>query len=225
MKRTGVRLSSLADRHDLYQKSVQSPEHEAWFFNRIYRATYKRSPVLLREDFCGTALVCCEWVKNKKDRRAYGVDIDPPTLDWGREHNVSKLSEKARERVSLVVGDARYIILRRMQDEEQRKRFLEEIRVLKISDPIPNDLCAVRKDFPEETWQRFLASLQRFIETENGKSALFDLLAGVSVAATDDAAFDDFRDALVTAGIEAEGLVRAAEEKHEERRTSEEGGN
>lgn len=109
MKRTGVRLASLADRHDLYQKSVQSPEHEAWFFNRIYRANYKRSPVLLREDFCGTALVCCEWVKNKKDRRAYGVDIDPPTLDWGRKHNVSKLPEKAQERVSLVVDDARKV--------------------------------------------------------------------------------------------------------------------
>jgi SAM-dependent methyltransferase len=109
MKRNGVPLASLADRHDLYQRSVQSPEHEAWFFNRIYRSNYKRSPVLLREDFCGTALVCCEWVKRKKDRRAYGVDIDQPTLDWGQKFNLSRLSDAARDRITLVANDARKV--------------------------------------------------------------------------------------------------------------------
>ena len=79
---------------------------------RILRASQQwqqQRDVLLREDFCGTALVCCEWVKRKKDRRAYGVDIDQPTLDWGHKFNLSRLSDAARDRITLVADDARKV--------------------------------------------------------------------------------------------------------------------
>jgi len=102
-------MAALADRYDLYLRSVQSPENEVYFFNRAYKAAYGGKPSLLREDFCGTAAVCYEWVKGKPDRRAIGVDLDPEPLAWGTEHVATELSEKARDRVTLLQADARAV--------------------------------------------------------------------------------------------------------------------
>jgi ABC-type phosphate/phosphonate transport system substrate-binding protein len=126
-------------------------------------------------------------------------------------------NEKQRSE-GLQVGDARYIIMRRLPDQAARERFLEEVRVIALTDPIPNDLCAVRKDFPSEIWRRFEESFQRYLQTEEGREVYFDLLAAVAAAATDDAAFDGFRQALQTSGISAEGLLEAAEKRLESRR-------
>ena len=124
----------------------------------------------------------------------------------------------------LPVGDARYIIMRRLAGEEERTRFLEDVRLIALTDPIPNDLCAVRAGFPEETWVRFEESFQRYLQTEEGRDVYFDLLTAVAAAPTDDSAFDGFRDALKSAGISAEGLLEAAEQKLEERRQGSGGG-
>lgn len=102
-------MADRADRYALYLKSVQSPEHEVGFFRRIYKSNYGKQPRRLREDFCGTAAVCCEWVRGRPERRAIGVDIDPVPLAWGREHNVAKLPAAAQGRVELVRDDARRV--------------------------------------------------------------------------------------------------------------------
>jgi ABC-type phosphate/phosphonate transport system substrate-binding protein len=128
---------------------------------------------------------------------------------------------KQQREEGLYVGDARYIVLRRMEDDATRRQFLDEVRVIALTDPIPNDLCAVRQGFSPQIWDRFYASLQRFLDTENGKSALFDLLAAVTVAPTTDSDFDGFREALQVAGISAENLLEAEERKLEARREKE----
>jgi SAM-dependent methyltransferase len=58
-----------------------------------------------REDFCGTALLSCEVVARHRENHALGVDLDGPTLDWAREHNLSRLTEHQRRRVQLVQAD------------------------------------------------------------------------------------------------------------------------
>ena len=130
---------------------------------------------------------------------------------------------KKQRAEGLWVGDARYIIMRRMPDNAARRKFLEEVRLVALTDPIPNDLCAVRKGLPEEIWERFAASFQRYLETDEGKEVYFDLLTAVAAAPTDDSAFDGFRAALRSAGISAEGLLEAAEERLEEQRSQGEG--
>ena len=118
----------------------------------------------------------------------------------------------------MLVGDARYLLLRRMPDIEARRAFLEEVRILALTDPIPNDLCAVRRGFPEPVWQRFTESFDRFLQTQTGKDAFFDILAGVAVSPTDDRAFDGFRSALSAAGMNPQQILEAEEKKLEEQR-------
>jgi phosphonate transport system substrate-binding protein len=120
----------------------------------------------------------------------------------------------------LVVGDARYLLMKRMPEAERRSAFLEEVRILRKTDPIPNDLCAARRGFPEAVWRRFADSLARYLDTEEGRETLFDLLAGVAAEPTDDTAFDGFRAALATSGMSADTLLAAEEEKLEKRKQS-----
>ena len=122
----------------------------------------------------------------------------------------------------LYVGDARYLLLKRMDTDERRRAFLEEMRVLKLTDPIPNDLCVVRQGFPEKIWQRFLESFDRFLETPQGRDAFADILAGVAVTRIDDSVMDGFRAALDAAGMSADTLLQSEEEKLETRRQAEE---
>ena len=93
-----------ADKHVLYQKSVQSPEVDVEFFSRYYRRLTGKPLRRFREDFCGTAILSSEFVKLHRENRAMGVDMHAPTLAWARKQNISGLNESQRERVSLVRG-------------------------------------------------------------------------------------------------------------------------
>lgn len=100
-KKANKKMSRQVDRHRLYELSVQSPETEVQFISRRFKAMRKRPARLLREDFCGTASVCCEWARHHRDNHATGIDLDPEVLDWGRSHNLSTLKPDQKKRVTL----------------------------------------------------------------------------------------------------------------------------
>jgi SAM-dependent methyltransferase len=98
-----------ADKHVLYEKSVQNTDFEVDLITAVFKRRVGRRPMTLREDFCGTALLCGEWVSSDDKRRATGVDIDKSVLSWGKEHNIEPLGEDAAARVTLVRDDVRSI--------------------------------------------------------------------------------------------------------------------
>lgn len=106
-KRAAKLTAKTADKHDLYQQAVQSPEAEVTFVDRTFKKLRGRVATVIREDFCGTAFSSCEWVRRRKENIAIGVDLHKPTLAWGRKHNLSTLDEEARSRVRLVAEDVR----------------------------------------------------------------------------------------------------------------------
>lgn len=95
-----------ADPHVLYQKSVQDADFEVNLITNVYRRRVGRKPLSLREDFCGTALLCGAWVDSDERRTATGVDIDRSVLAWGKKHNIAPLGEDAK-RVTLLQADVR----------------------------------------------------------------------------------------------------------------------
>lgn len=104
-KREGPSQAEQADIHLLYQEAVQDPPGDVALVERIFKGTFNRAPRKLREDFCGTAVMACEWVKHHKENHAWGIDLDVPTLDWARKHNVSQLTSEQAERLELVQGN------------------------------------------------------------------------------------------------------------------------
>ncbi len=93
-----------ASKHDLYEQSVQEPDGEIEFVDRVFRRRRGRVPLSLREDFCGTALFCARWVQGRPGRSAVGVDLDRETLDWGRKHRLEPIGQAA-ERVQLLCAN------------------------------------------------------------------------------------------------------------------------
>lgn len=99
--------ASNTDKFKLYQEAVQSAENEVDFMDRVYRKENGRLPTIMREDFCGTALICAEWVARRNDNRAIGVDLCGDTLDWGRRNNIETLPTDQAKRVTLIQRDVR----------------------------------------------------------------------------------------------------------------------
>lgn len=102
-------LARQADRHDLYQRAVQEPDADIPLIQKVFRANFGRPARTLREDFCGTALLACRWVETHNDHYAWGIDLDPDPLEWGRKHNVGALHPEQAARVKLIEGDVRDI--------------------------------------------------------------------------------------------------------------------
>lgn len=87
------------DKYDYYQRAVQSPEAEVEFIHGVFKKLKGRLPMTLREDFCGTHLLCCEWVKYHSKAKAYGIDLDAEPLLYGQKNYVGKLSPLQQARV------------------------------------------------------------------------------------------------------------------------------
>lgn len=97
--------ASTADRFVLYQRAVQRADKEVRFLARLFARKAGRPALSLCEDFCGTALLCAEWVR-KRGRSAVGIDIDPESLAWGATHNLAP-SKGTPARVRLLQQDVR----------------------------------------------------------------------------------------------------------------------
>lgn len=141
MKRTSKSLTAkTADKFKLYELSVQNPEFEVGFLSRTFKKMTGRRPLHLREDFCGSALLCAKWVQSDKERTATGIDLDRQVLAWGEKNNLEPLNG-ARDRVKILranVLDATggkydvavaynysYFVFR---EREQLRRYFEGVR-------------------------------------------------------------------------------------------------
>lgn len=100
--KTGAFTAATANKHELYQLSVQNVEAEIDFVDETFQEIRGRDAVTLREDFCGTGNTSAEWVRRRASNRAIGLDIDQPTIDWGLQTHVVDLDEDAQSRISLL---------------------------------------------------------------------------------------------------------------------------
>lgn len=98
-------MAEQADRHQLYQASVQNPEFELDFIDSTFSDIRGRKPKSMREDFAGTAISSCQWVQRRRGNTAIAVDIDPDVLAWSREHNLSGLTAAQQRRIELIEAD------------------------------------------------------------------------------------------------------------------------
>ena len=90
------------DKYELYSKAVQSADGDVVFLRKVYRELRNKEPRILREDFCGTFSLSCEWVKLNPKHLAYGVDLDPEPIEYGKSNYLPKLKEDQQKRLTLI---------------------------------------------------------------------------------------------------------------------------
>jgi len=98
----GKTMAQLADRHVLYEKSVQDPESEYKFISKVFRKLRNRKPHAMREDFCGTANMASYWVAKRQENTAIGVDLDAAVLKWGKKHHLDGMDSDQQSRIRLL---------------------------------------------------------------------------------------------------------------------------
>ncbi len=140
--------AALADRHVLYQESVQCVEAEIDFVDDTFKALRNRKAYRLREDFCGTANTSCEWIRRRSKNYAIGVDLDEEVLQWGQENNLSQLNgsekriELIRENVLNVDCDPVDIVLAMnfsywiLMERDTLRRYFKRVRESLVTDGI-----------------------------------------------------------------------------------------
>lgn len=88
-----------------YERAVQNPSNEVDFFNEKYKEIRGKKPFTLREDFCGTGAISCEWVKQSDKHFSWGIDLDPEPVAYGKEVHVAKLDAAQKERVHYILDN------------------------------------------------------------------------------------------------------------------------
>jgi SAM-dependent methyltransferase len=98
-------LMKKLDKHTLYEAAVQNSDANLDFVLQAFKERKRPKPLTLCEDFCGTARMAAEWVNGNKNRRAFGIDLEPSVLQWARDHTLSVLPDSKRERIQLILGN------------------------------------------------------------------------------------------------------------------------
>lgn len=98
-------LSKTFDKHTYYEKAVQNPQNEVDFFNEKFQELRKRKPYTLREDFCGTAAISCKWADQSPEHFAWGIDLDPDPIAYGKKTHLAPLSADAQKRMHYIEGN------------------------------------------------------------------------------------------------------------------------
>jgi hypothetical protein len=93
------------EKYQLYESSVQNPEADIDFINREYKRIYGKKPLVLREDFCGTGAMACQWAAQSTDHLAYGIDLDIEPISYGVENHYLTMPEETQSRMKYIKGN------------------------------------------------------------------------------------------------------------------------
>jgi hypothetical protein len=102
VKRRDTKASETFDKYWYYKNSVQSPDTDVEFLRNTYREIRGKDPTTLREDFCGTFAICCEWVKLSPKLKAFGIDLDSEPIEYGYNNYLPHLSPSQQDRVKIL---------------------------------------------------------------------------------------------------------------------------
>jgi phosphonate transport system substrate-binding protein len=106
-----------------------------------------------------------------------------------------------------VAAGASYVDAR-TRIEGQYPDVMEKVRVLAVSEPIPNDGVQFHPSVPAEMRDRIVNALLDLIKTDQGKQALNTAYQWTDLTARDDSFYDPFRQVLQASGLSVEDLMR-----------------
>jgi hypothetical protein len=100
-------IKEIFDKYYYYRISVQEPEADIEFINNVYKELKSTSslPTTLREDFCGTFSLCCEWVKLNHQNKAYGVDLDSEPIEYGMQQYYPQIPAAQKTNLAVLKED------------------------------------------------------------------------------------------------------------------------
>ncbi len=96
---------SKISKHLLYEESVQCPDWQVDYLPQFHKWLIGKKPVDMREDFCGSGRIACEWVRRSPKNKAMGLDTDSEVLNYAKTVNLTKLTPAQQKRVTFLKQD------------------------------------------------------------------------------------------------------------------------
>ncbi len=107
----------------------------------------------------------------------------------------------------LVCGDDYVVRDARRNIREEAPDVIQQVRIMTISDGIPNDTLSFGPDFPDDIQDQIVQAMLDFSESDPDAFAqAFDAYSWTSVAESNDAEFDSIRAILTAIGYDLEDL-------------------
>lgn len=103
--------------------------------------------------------------------------------------------------------DARWVVRTQFPD------VFEKIKVLAMTDPIPNDPVVFRKDVPQELQDKVVAALKKYIQTEEGKKNLMAMYHITDFTTASDADYEIVRRYIKETGQDVESFLKEEKKK------------
>lgn len=100
------------------------------------------------------------------------------------------------------IRDARSRVKTQFPDVE------DKVKIITITEPIPNDPFVFRKDLPKEITDKFIAALKKYIATEEGRQAFENIYSVEGVIDTNDEAYNGLREMIDAIQIDIEKMVK-----------------
>lgn len=100
------------------------------------------------------------------------------------------------------IEDARRLVKTQYPDVEKK------IKIVDLSDPIPNDPIVFRKEMPEEMKAKIVDAFLKFVATPEGKQAFKDIYSVDELKKATDKDYDAVRTMLTALGKSADELVK-----------------
>lgn len=96
----------------------------------------------------------------------------------------------------------------RMRVKQQFPDVEKKVKIIGFTEEIPNDPWVFRKDMDEEMKEKIIEALIKYVNTEEGQEALYEIYDIVGLIPTEDSDYDKLRNMLKEQGISFEKLVK-----------------
>jgi phosphonate transport system substrate-binding protein len=101
-----------------------------------------------------------------------------------------------------IIQDARGRVVKQFPDVEQK------IKIIALTEAIPNDPCMFRKGLPEKMKDKITKALIKFVDTPEGKEALDQIYSVRGLVPTKDSDYNVLRDLLSSLNFSIKNIVK-----------------
>ncbi len=100
------------------------------------------------------------------------------------------------------IRDARSRVKTQFPDVE------EKIKIIEITEAIPNDPFVFRKDLPTDVVSKFITAVKKYLTTEKGKEIFKNIYSVEGVVDATDADYNGLRDMIKSINLDTEKLIK-----------------
>jgi phosphonate transport system substrate-binding protein len=124
------------------------------------------------------------------------------TMVYQKQVNAGATYYAPRDKKTGDILDARLRVREQYPDVERK------IKILALTDMIPNDPCIFRKDLPEDMKEKITAALLKFVSTPEGSHAMEEINSIIGLIPTKDKDYDVLRNMLASLNISLTDLAK-----------------